>query len=36
MDGVILEPTLYVDGVKRIENGTIQVPIEGYALATAL
>jgi len=29
MDGVILEPTLYVDGVKRIDNGRILVPIEG-------
>ena len=29
MDGVILEPTLYVDGVKRIDNGKILVPIEG-------
>jgi hypothetical protein len=28
MDGVILEPTLYVDGVKRIDNGKILVPIE--------
>src|SRR5439155_22241813 len=36
MDGVILEPTLYVDGVKRIEDGRIQVPIEGHAtVATA-
>jgi len=33
---VILEPTLYVDGVKRIEDGRIQVPIEGHAtVATA-
>ncbi len=31
MDGVILEPTLYVDGVKRIENGNFLVPIEGDA-----
>lgn len=29
MDGVILEPTLYVDGAKRIDNGRILVPIEG-------
>ena len=29
MDGVILEPTLYVDGQKRIDNGQILVPIEG-------
>ena len=29
MDGVILEPTLYVDGVKRIEHGKFLVPIEG-------
>jgi hypothetical protein len=29
MDGVVLEPTLYVDGVKRIDNGRILVPIEG-------
>jgi len=29
MDGVILEPTLYVDGVKRIEHGRFLVPIEG-------
>jgi 2,5-dihydroxypyridine 5,6-dioxygenase len=29
MDGVILHPTLYVDGVKRIDNGKILVPIEG-------
>jgi 2,5-dihydroxypyridine 5,6-dioxygenase len=28
MDGVILHPTLYVDGVKRIENGNFLVPIE--------
>lgn len=31
MDGVILEPTLYVDGVKRIENGQILVPLDRYA-----
>ena len=31
MDGVILEPTLYVDGVKRIEHGRFLVPIEGNA-----
>jgi 2,5-dihydroxypyridine 5,6-dioxygenase len=29
MDGVILEPTLYVDGEKRIEHGRFLVPIEG-------
>ena len=29
MDGVILEPTLYVDGVKRIDSGKFLVPIEG-------
>jgi leucyl aminopeptidase (aminopeptidase T) len=29
MDGVILHPTLYVDGVKRIDHGRILVPIEG-------
>jgi leucyl aminopeptidase (aminopeptidase T) len=29
MDGVILEPTLYVDGVKKIDNGRILVPIDG-------
>jgi hypothetical protein len=29
MDGVILEPTLYVDGVKRIDHGRFLVPIEG-------
>ena len=29
MDGVILHPTLYVDGVKRIDNGKILVPIDG-------
>ena len=28
MDGVILHPTLYVDGVKRIDNGKILVEIE--------
>jgi 2,5-dihydroxypyridine 5,6-dioxygenase len=28
MDGVILEPTLYVDGVKKIDNGKFLVPIE--------
>ena len=28
MDGVILHPTLYVDGVKKIENGNFLVPIE--------
>lgn len=29
MDGVILEPTLYVDGKKKIDHGRILVPIEG-------
>lgn len=29
MDGVILEPTLYVDGVKRIDLGRFLAPIEG-------
>lgn len=29
MDGVILEPTLFVDGVKRMDNGRFLVPIEG-------
>ena len=29
MDGVILEPTLYVDGDKRIENGRFLRPIDG-------
>lgn len=29
MDGVILEPTLYVDGKKRIDNGRFLAPIEG-------
>ena len=29
MDGVILEPTLYVDGTKKIDSGRILVPIEG-------
>jgi 2,5-dihydroxypyridine 5,6-dioxygenase len=33
MDGVILEPTLYVDGVKRIHHGCISVPIEGEVYA---
>jgi leucyl aminopeptidase (aminopeptidase T) len=28
MDGVILEPTLYVDGVKKIEHGKFLVPID--------
>jgi leucyl aminopeptidase (aminopeptidase T) len=28
MDGVILHPTLYVDGVKRIEGGRFLVPVE--------
>ena len=29
MDGVILEPTLYVDGAKKIEDGRFLVPIDG-------
>jgi hypothetical protein len=29
MDGVILHPTLYVDDVKKIDDGKILVPIEG-------
>jgi hypothetical protein len=29
MDGVILEPTLDVDGIRKIDNGRILVPIEG-------
>ena len=29
MDGVILEPTLYVDGDMRIDNGRFLRPIEG-------
>ena len=29
MDGVILEPTLYVDDAMRIDNGRFLVPIEG-------
>lgn len=29
MDGVILEPTLYVDGDKRIEHGRFLRPVEG-------
>ena len=29
MYGVILEPTLYVDGIMKIEAGRILVPIEG-------
>ena len=29
MDGVILDPTLYVDGDKRIDNGRFLGPIEG-------
>jgi hypothetical protein len=29
MDGVILHPTLYVDGVAKIDNGRFLVPIEG-------
>jgi len=37
MDGVILEPTLYVDGEERIRNGRFLVPIsaEEEAAATA-
>ena len=29
MDGVILQPTLYVDGKMRMESGRFLVPIEG-------
>jgi len=29
MDGVILRPTLYVDGVKKIDAGRFLSPIEG-------
>lgn len=29
MDGVILQPTLYVDGVCRIERGEFTVPLDG-------
>jgi 2,5-dihydroxypyridine 5,6-dioxygenase len=29
MDGVILEPTLYVDGEVRIDDGRFLRPIEG-------
>jgi hypothetical protein len=29
MDGVVLEPTLYVDGEKRIENGKFLKRIDG-------
>jgi leucyl aminopeptidase (aminopeptidase T) len=29
MDGVILEPTLYVDGELRMEDGRFLRPIEG-------
>ena len=29
MDGVILEPTLYVDGVIKIDNGRFLSSIEG-------
>ena len=31
MDGVVLAPTLYVDGEKRIEDGRFLVPVEGDA-----
>ena len=34
MDGVILEPTLYVDGVMKIHHGCIMVPIEGELYET--
>jgi 2,5-dihydroxypyridine 5,6-dioxygenase len=30
MDGVILHPTLYVDGVKRLDRGRFLVPIEEH------
>jgi hypothetical protein len=36
MDGVILEPTLYVDGVKKIDNGRFLVPIEGEQVAVGV
>ncbi|MDB5546403.1 MAG: hypothetical protein JWO64_3552, partial [Hyphomicrobiales bacterium] len=29
MDGVLLEPTLYVDGDMRIEHGRFLRPVEG-------
>jgi hypothetical protein len=29
MDGVILEPTLYVDGEMRMQDGRFLRPIEG-------
>jgi len=35
MDGVILEPTLYVDGVKKLEGGEFFVPLDRYADARA-
>jgi hypothetical protein len=28
MDGVVLEPTLYVDGQERIRDGRFLVPVE--------
>jgi leucyl aminopeptidase (aminopeptidase T) len=31
MDGVILHPTLYVDGVKKLDDGKFLVPTEGPA-----
>jgi leucyl aminopeptidase (aminopeptidase T) len=31
MDGVILEPTLYVDGEMRMEHGRFLRPVEGEA-----
>jgi leucyl aminopeptidase (aminopeptidase T) len=30
MDGVVLQPTLYVDGVKRIDHGNFLVPMDEY------
>jgi hypothetical protein len=33
MDGVILQPTLYVDQIKKIDEGNILVPIEGQSEA---
>jgi hypothetical protein len=33
MDGVVLQPTLYVDGVKKIDDGNILVAIEGDSVA---
>jgi leucyl aminopeptidase (aminopeptidase T) len=35
MDGVILQPTLYVDGVKKIDRGEFLVPLDSYASSAA-